>query len=292
MLDGLRGPGHGGWEETMGVEYEHYLIPEDNAYKPSPEELSRLVGALLAGGFIAEGSTDTIREMTPEPDPAGCGAGGIYCSVRLRDGKTLWFPCPCSARDIAALGEQDFQLVWSVDGSSESGLKYPLSPFPEFDDVSYDLELHVATDFVYHLSELIDPFDEVACACGRDLRYSEWDEPSEAVPIESDASSGCYVYELSDELPMLPLYDGSRIYRICPACGRPFRPQELVARVKDARSAAVRERAGGVTYLFAVIIDCGKCFSRQVWPIWASEEFLGTVTQALGQRFYEIGDIS
>src|SRR5262245_52960990 len=121
----------------MGVEYEHYLIPEDNTYKPDPEDLSRLIDALLEGGFVAEGSTDTIREMTP--DPADWDTGRVCCYARLRNRRHLWFPCPCSAGDIAALEEQDFQLVWSVDSSHDSGLTYPLRPFPEWGDPYYDL---------------------------------------------------------------------------------------------------------------------------------------------------------
>jgi hypothetical protein len=275
----------------MGVEYEHYLIPEDNTYKPSPEDLSRLVGALLAGSFIAEGSTDTIREMTPDLDPTGCGTGEVCCFVRLRDGKTLWFPCPCSARDIATLGEPDFQLVWSVESSHDSGLKYPLVPFPEWGDPYYDLELHVAGDFVYHTSELIEPFDKVACACGRDLRYSEWDVPPGAEFVEVSPFSGHYTYPPSDDPPGLPIYTGKRINRLCPSCGRPFLPQELIARVRDGYTGEASKRAGGATYRFAVVIDCGKGFARKGWPIRATEEFLGTVEQALGQEFYEIGDI-
>ena len=36
----------------MGVEYVHYLISEDNTYKPRPDELSSLVDALVDSGFV------------------------------------------------------------------------------------------------------------------------------------------------------------------------------------------------------------------------------------------------
>jgi hypothetical protein len=39
------------------------------------------------------------------------------------------------------------------------------------------------------------------------------------------------------------------------------------------------------------MIDCGKGFARQSWPIRASDEFLALVTKTLGQSFYEVGDI-
>jgi hypothetical protein len=274
----------------MGVEYEHYLIPEDNTYKPSSEELIRLIDALLVVGFIAKGTTDNIRGMTPDPDPADWDAERVYCFTRLGNRRHLWFPCPCSASDIAALGEPDFQLVWSVESSHESGLKYPLVPFPEWGDAYYDLELHVGGDFVYHTSELIDPFDEVACACGRDLRYSEWDVPAGAEYLESSPFSGHYSSAPTGEPPGLPLYNDDRIYRLCPACGRRFRPQQFTARIRDGYTGVASQRAGGATYLFAVVIDCGKGFARKGWPIRATEEFVATVTHALGQDFYEIGD--
>ena len=62
--------------------------------------------------------------------------------------------CPCSAQDIAAFGEGDYRIVWTIDSSNESGMTYPLSPFPDWGDAYYELQLHVATDFVYHTSEL------------------------------------------------------------------------------------------------------------------------------------------
>ena len=65
----------------------------------------------------------------------------------------------------------------------------------------------------------------------------------------------------------------------------------MTARVRDGYTGEASQRAGGCTYLFAIVIDCGKGFARQGWPIRATEEFLGTVTQALGQEFYEVGDV-
>jgi hypothetical protein len=39
-----------------------------------------------------------------------------------------------------------------------------------------------------------------------------------------------------------------------------------------------------------VVIDCGEGYPREEWPIRASEQFVNTVTMALDQKFYEIGD--
>jgi hypothetical protein len=45
----------------MGVEYQHYLIPSDNTYKPRPEELSGLVNVLVDGGYVLRTGTDTVN---------------------------------------------------------------------------------------------------------------------------------------------------------------------------------------------------------------------------------------
>jgi hypothetical protein len=253
----------------MGVEYGHYLIPEDNAYKPSPAELSRLVGALLAGGFVPRAGTESFGKMTFHTYTHCEQAKKTGCYAHVGGQGYAPFPCPCSSEDVAALGEQDFKLVWPVESSNASGLRYPLSPFPEWGDAYYDLEIRVAREFVYHTSEVIDPFHEVTCECGRPLEFFDRNEEFERPSA---------------------FYDG-RIYRICPSCGRPFRPQRLTARVRDGYTGEASQRAGGATYLFAVVIDCGKGFAREGWPIRATEEFRVTVTQALGQEVYEIGDV-
>jgi len=106
----------------MGVEYKHYLIPEDNTYKPPPEELSRLVRALLEGGFVAETGTDAVGRMTFETYTTYEHAERTGCYVHLGNRTYSSFPCPCSEQDIATLGEKDFKLVWPVESTNESGL--------------------------------------------------------------------------------------------------------------------------------------------------------------------------
>ncbi|QDV36414.1 hypothetical protein [Tautonia plasticadhaerens] len=254
----------------MGVEYVHYLIPEDNSFKPGTEDLIRLVDALLEGGFVAESRSDEYEKKSDDDFTYYEHTKGTGCLLHSGTGEFGPLPCPVSERDIAHLGERDYKLIWMVESHERSGLKYPLTPVPELFDPYYDLELRMAGDYVYHHSEGIDPFPDVACPCGRSLEYYEPDEPGESWKP--------------------PVYFDARISRSCPACGRPFRPQELVARVRDGRTGEVGERAGGATYRFAVVIDCGKGSPREGWPIRATEELLCTLTRALGLRFYEVGD--
>ena len=80
----------------MGVEYTHYLIPEDNTYKPRSEELSRLVDALLSGGFVAKAGTDAFSKMTFETYTTYEHAkrAGFYAHI----GRGQYEPFPCPAR--------------------------------------------------------------------------------------------------------------------------------------------------------------------------------------------------
>ena len=143
-------------------------------------------------------------------------------------------------------------------------------PVSRLGDAYYELQLHVANDFVYHTSKLIKPFNRLTCKCGQFL------EPDDEFDLWPDGPP--------------PFWD-LRIPRSCPSCGSPFRPQELVAHVRDGRKGKAVDRPGGATYLFAVVIDCGEGFDRQSWPIRASDEFLSLVTKTLGQPFYQVSDI-
>lgn len=242
----------------MGVEYRHYLIPEDNTFSPDPEALCRLVNALLDGDFVPLSTADRFSKNSYEEATSDC-------VVQTKNRSLAFFPCPCSPRDVAALGDQDFKLCWSVQSLDESGLVYPLVSIPEFCDPYYEIEIHMASDFIECGSELIDPLVGAACRCGRKLDY--WDQNENVI-----------------------VFSEKRLHRVCPACGRPFRPQEFSARVRDGRTGVAIDRPGGVTYRFAVVVDCGKAYPTE-WPIRATEAFLGAVTESLGQRFDQVGDV-
>jgi hypothetical protein len=240
----------------MGVCYSHYLVPVDRTYYPTPDAVSRLTMALVDGGFVPATAGPLFGESL---DSTAC-----YAQLSWEDRRP--FPSPCLAEDIAGLGGRDCKIVWSVDSVKETGLHYPLDPFPEWGDAYYDLELHLAGDFIYGLSEVIEPFASVTCRCGRPLECP-WD---------------------SDEDDLF----GSRIHRTCPGCGRPVRPQEWPAPIRDARTGRITEVLGGLTYQFAILVDCDKGFARESWPIRAKDEFLEMATETFGQDFDEIGDVA
>jgi hypothetical protein len=92
---------------------------------------------------------DLARSAIPMPVVTFTSEKGEYYSCL----------CPCSAQVFAAFGERDYRIVWRGDSSNESGLRCPLSAFPDWDDAYYELQLHVANDYVYHTSELISAFN-------------------------------------------------------------------------------------------------------------------------------------
>ena len=171
----------------MGVEYEHYLVPDDPTYKPDAEQISRLVNILhdnryVIGSDAHDSAGKTFEEFSSEYDTA-IETG---CVVEQGPDEFAKFPCPCSPHDVTTLPDRDFRLRWTVEHLGESGLKYPLNKVPDDDDQAYwDLEIHVpARDYVYPMTTVIEPFDrEAACRCGQVLEYDEdsW--------ISSDPSS-------------------------------------------------------------------------------------------------------
>lgn len=249
----------------MGVEYKHYLIPRDNTYRPEPEDLSRLINALFAAGFL--GQYDVRREEAKmvKLESNRTIDQDVLFAAQVGAGTYMPFPCPCTEGDLIKLDGREYNLAWSVTNLAESGLEHPLIPVPDYVEPYYELEFHFANDFVYETSQCIDPFESVLiCRCGRPLEFSP------------GASEAIFCY--------------GRIRRRCSWCATPFRPQELMATICDGWTNEPAQVPGGATYLFAIAIDCGKCWSRGEQPMRASDQFFRVVTESLQQSFYEIGD--
>lgn len=250
----------------MGVEYRHYLVPGDRGFRPDPPGLARLVAALRDSGFIP---------------PDGASPDGV---VRLlHDGGEAR---PWVDADLAATAEGDRRLAWSVEDFAASGLADPFGRRPG-DDSYYDLEIHLAGDYVAPVSESIEPIADPTCGCGRDLAY-----------------------EAEDRSPFA--FTG-RIRLACPDCGSPFRPGDHAARMTDPATGAASERPGGSAYRFALAIDCGKAIpfgpptAPGSWrrllarlrgreapgpsPARASEALHRALVDALGVPFEEFGTL-
>jgi hypothetical protein len=50
----------------MGVEYEHYLVPDDPAYKPDASQISRLINALHDHRYVRASDASGLDAKTFE----------------------------------------------------------------------------------------------------------------------------------------------------------------------------------------------------------------------------------
>jgi hypothetical protein len=166
--------------------------------------------------------------------------------------------------DIAALESGEFIAWWSVNDHLKEALTHPIAPEPRFDDEGgyYELELRFSDDLVAAANESVDPLD-AACTCGNALEY--WPQGDD------------------------DLYYAARIRRTCPSCSRAFRPQDKETTIRDGITGAESPIMGGLTYRFAVVIDCGKSWPQDSDSMpRITAEFRRTCEAALGLRMYEV----
>lgn len=244
----------------MGVEYRRYLIPRPNTFRPASDATLSLVAALRRGGWILGEDSPGLAQMPFEQSsqyaPAK-GRGYFACTTGRAD--SFEAPLPELAQTFA---DRDLMIVWPVESLGASGLRHPLDgDFPP--DAYYELQLHFARDFIYHTSELIDPF-EPAPTCVR------------GHPLEIDPES--------DEDP----FYASRLAARCPACGAAFDPSRLVATGRNGWTHAAVKLQGGAAYRFALVVDCGKSFDEGRLHFHADLKSL--VEKTLGQSTYEVED--
>jgi hypothetical protein len=115
----------------------------------------------------------------------------------------------------------DMRLQFPVQHCDQIGLTYPLvndGPPPE--DPYYEVEVHASRDYVYHMSELIQPAD-ATCECGECLEYHQ-KEPE--------------------------VFYAARIKTACPTCRKVFDPSSLPVTVRDGWTGENSIVLGGAIY--------------------------------------------
>lgn len=298
----------------MGVEYTHYLLPDDRDFLPSSQQVLELVAALRRERWIVDPESPHFHAMVSELTANYERDKAQFEKDREKPRKRRWFrayrpPVPPllpfgGMKEYAestgayartpqgpgtgdhALGDREWLghwlpqsavlIGWPVDRFTLSGLRYPLVQRPfsndkEADRTAYELQLHLAGDFIYHTSEVVEPFDpDPCCPCGAALAYT----------------SG------SHEGPFW-----NYLHRLCPKCGCRFDPTTLHALVHKPTTARVdegTERAAGAVYRFAVVIACGKWVPLVTTgeTIEADEALVALVSDVLSQNFSQLQDVS
>jgi hypothetical protein len=181
-------------------------------------------------------------------------------------------------REAATVNYDQPEMIvgWHIEDHLAQRLVHPLEPelivsYEVKGEIKthggyYELELHFAEDFVTSPSEIIDQID-ATCECGTGLEYDP--------PLERD------------------VFYSSRIRRVCPECGEPFRPQDHAAFTRHPFTGEEGELAAGVTYRFAIVVDCGKGWVHDApAPPSAQPAFRAACEGALGVPLYEVGYFS
>jgi hypothetical protein len=251
----------------MGVEYRHFLIPRPNSFLPEPEQVISLLTGLVEDRWIVDPDSESFPNMEFGwmSSYSFAEKTGAYAQHTRR----YWssFPFPFSANWFGKHHAQDLILCWPVENLAVSGLRYPLNS-NQFDpsETYYELQLHFSPEYVYRMSEVIEPFTApIACAqCGEALEF--W-------PQEDDAGG---------------IFYSARLHSCCPRCATPFDVARLSAVVRDGRTGEPNSVPGGACYRFAIVVDCGKCIPGP--NVKVAPRLRNLCQDKLGYSFYEIGD--
>ncbi len=230
----------------MGVEILRYLVPTDRAWRPDFRTMSLLVESLTADRWVPE---DPWEEALYTPK----GHHPLGRSIE---------------ETLGQCDESEFVLRWDVRSCGERKVRFPLMSAPVDEAKAYyGIRVCRTTDYVYRISETIQPFPGhlLTCACGERLEY--WGK------FPNPIGAG-------------------RIRACCPRCGRAVDVSQWPAQVIDGWSGQGRIIPGGATSRFAVVADVGKCWSRSAEQRLVHPELIACCTAVLRVPLVEIEDLA
>ncbi len=263
----------------MGAEYERWLIARGNVFSPSAEAIVKLVAKLreerwLVAPGAAELATFQFRGRREQYGQATGAFAVRRVENTFGEGRDALFariaactesvPAAMDAAWLKDPSREDLNLVWLVSAEATT-LRYPLTRRPD-GPTHYRFEIHRAADFVYPISESIDPLT-TECRCGNDLAF-EWD------PAEYDNPFGAT----------------GGITTACTDCSRTFDPSKEGASVRNPFDGSEADVAGGAAYRFAIKVDCGKSFVPGADLAFAPE-LVDLVSGEFGRSFYQVGSL-
>jgi hypothetical protein len=282
----------------MGVEYEHWLLPTSRDLRPSTDAVARLVGALRRDRWVLSpemprfqelrGGFGTPRDVRDEDDTGGHAS--LFGKNTHQPRRALpihevippalaskWIDARLDASHPSPLAREialAFPLFIPDDvfsDWSDAGLQYPFT-FGEDDASNYHkIEIFLADDFVAH--DWTNAFSigiDTRCECGTTLRYLPDQDHIEWVPA---------------------IGNQARIHRVCPRCGARFDPSTRATTFKPGWDATSEPLRGGVTFRFAVHIDCHKGWPRDHGRLRVKPAFRELVEASIGEAFEDFGGL-
>ncbi len=133
--------------------------------------------------------------------------------------------------------QHELVMEWHVQNQREAGVQYPFvfDPYPDSGPPYFYIRLILGHEYFYWTGENVMPFDEAStkCVCQEQLSY--WTGWAHGVGSQ-------------------------RIHRACPRCGRGFDPSGRACEVLDGWTGVSTQLIGGLTFCFALVVDCHKYF--------------------------------
>jgi hypothetical protein len=218
----------------MGVDCRVWVIPQHKAFRPTAEQVGNLANALRNDGWVpkpeADGQNSKVIELLPGKYIAGTRPS------RAQDFSVE----PFTPSWVEFHSEHELVLEWHVQDMKAAGVQYPFvfDPYPDSGPPYFYVRLILGHEYFYWIGENVMPFGQEAtrCVCGEQLVYrAGW-----AHGTGSD-----------------------RIHRNCPRCDQIFDPSGLTCEVLDGWTGEAAPLIGGLTFRFALSIDCHKYFPRE-----------------------------
>lgn len=241
----------------MGVELQVWVIPKSRSFHPSLEQFAALANALKAANWLpaagAEGQRTRILELLPGSEVP---VSKKPTRVHERDDR------PLTDAWLETLAVHEIVLGWNIDNVVEAGVEYPFQfdPYPDSGPPYFAVRMFLGNDYFYETNECVAPFDEQAmqCKCGEQMTYETgWSD----------------------------VIGGSRIHHLCLRCGAEFNPSDRNSEVIEVWTGEPSVLPGGLTFRFALQVDCGKYFpheEEEARRFKLRPEFLATWEEKIG----------
>lgn len=271
----------------MGVSYSRYIIPRDNSWRPSEDQLKALVQAWQEAGYMPKDGllprfkTDgheqeyQIKKRDREAELAAKNPIARWLAKRAERGKRPQFRAQLVPFEGFVFGDLEpiisstgAIVIWSFNDYLKLGTRYPLDMLPEPAwRPSYQISISFSDDYQY-----VDATDglgkalNMICKCGAELGY----QPEAILDTET------------------------RVRRVCAKCATAFRPQDQLIDLFDGFTGAKYAVPGGICFRFAICIDCGKEIPHESngeapREAKAAKLFLETCRNALSTDLYDVG---
>jgi hypothetical protein len=219
----------------MGINYRVWIIPKQRTYRPDAEQVASLANALRYGRWVPQPQAPGQRSHLFELLPGESVAGKKPFRLQAFDSE------PFTPGWVEFHSQHEMVMDWHVQNLRDAAVQYPFTfdPYPDSGPPYFYVRVVLGNDDYFHWTgENVGEFEEAAtkCVCGEQLAF--WTGWAQGVGSQ-------------------------RIHAICPKCERAFDPSKSKCEVRDGWTGAATSLLGGLTFRFALVVDCHKYFPRE-----------------------------